>query len=211
MREKPFRLLVLSLILCASSATLAPEVWAQRNSSRSSRAEHSSYYVARGTSLPARMEDTIDSKESREGDRIRARVTGGQFRNSTLEGRVTFIKKSGKLKGQTAINVTFDRIYFPNGESQNIRADIAEVYGEKSVKKVDEEGTVKGGSRGSSTAKRTAGGAAVGAIIGAIAGGGKGAAIGAGVGAAAGAGSNVVRSSDRVKIPKGTEISVRVR
>ncbi len=207
MKARFFSLLLLSLFIF--STFLSPEAWAQRSSSRSS--QRSSYYVARGTILKARMEDTIDSKESREGDRVRARVTGGQFNNSTLEGLVTFIKKSGKLKGQTAINVTFDRIYFPNGESQNIRGDIDQVYGEKSVKKVDEEGTVKGGSRGGSTAKRTAGGAAVGAVIGAIAGGGKGAAIGAGVGAAAGAGSNVVRGSDRVKISKGAEISVRIR
>lgn len=207
MKARFFSLFLLSLFIF--SASLPIEAWAQRGSSRSS--QRSSYYVARGTSLKAIMEDTIDSKESREGDRVRARVTGGQFNNSTLEGRVTFIKKSGKVKGQTAINVTFDRIYFPNGESQNIRGDIAQVYGEKSVKKVDEEGTVKGGSRGGSTAKRTAGGAAVGAVIGAIAGGGKGAAIGAGVGAAAGAGSNVVRGSDRVKISKGAEISVKIR
>lgn len=205
---KVFSVLLLSSLILP---TLSIEVWAQRNSSRSSRVERSSYYVARGTTLRARMEDTIDSKRSREGDRIRARVIGGQFDNSTLEGQVTFIKKSGKLKGQTAINVSFDRIYFPNGDSQRIQGDIAQVYGEKSVKKVDEEGTVKGGSRGSSTAKRTVGGAGVGAVIGAIAGGGKGAAIGAGVGAAAGAGSNVVRGSDQVKISQGTEISVRIR
>ena len=88
-------------------------------------------------------------------------------------------------------------------------AQVVKVYGEDSVKEVDEEGNIKSGSKGKTTAVRTGGGAALGAIVGGIAGGGKGAAIGAAVGAAAGAGSTAIQGSNKVKLESGTEILIR--
>ncbi|MCS6886182.1 MAG: hypothetical protein RMM17_10570 [Acidobacteriota bacterium] len=170
-----------------------------------------SYHVTSGTVLTATLEQTVDSRSSHEGDPVRARISGGKFDGSMLEGRVSYVKNSGKLKGQSVLNITFYRINFPNGRWQNIRGDISFVYGNKTAKNVDEEGSIRGSSRSASTAKRTGGGAAVGAIIGAIAGGGKGAAIGAGVGAAAGAGSNIIRGKDYIRLPEGTKIEVKIR
>ena len=162
--------------------------------------------------MKVRLETTIDSKEAQNGDRFTATVLSpNRFADSTVEGHVTRVQQSGRIKGRTSISMVFDKIRFPNGQTKTMRAEISRIYGEKSVKEVDEEGQVKGSSRGESTAKRTAGGAAVGAVIGAIAGGGKGAAIGAGIGAGAGAGSNVIRGSNKVKLEKGTEMLIRTR
>ncbi|MEW6733227.1 MAG: hypothetical protein AB1489_18005 [Acidobacteriota bacterium] len=166
--------------------------------------------VPRGTQMKVRLEKEIDSREARDGDRFTATVlTPNRYADSTIEGRVTSIKQSGKVKGKTSLALVFDRIRFPNGSTQLIRGEVVRVYGEKSAKEVDDEGKIKSDSRGASTAKRTAGGAAAGAIIGGLIGGGKGAAIGAGVGAGVGAGSNVIRGSNQVKLEEGTEILIR--
>lgn len=168
--------------------------------------------VPRGTQMKIRLDSTIDSQKAKEGDRFKATaVTPSTYADASIEGHVTKVKQSGKLKGQTALVLVFDSIRLTNGESYPLRGDVTKVYGEKSVKQVDEEGNIKGGSRGSSTTKRTVGGAAAGAILGGIIGGGKGAAIGAGIGAAGGAGSNVIRGSDKIKLEEGTEMLVRTR
>lgn len=174
------------------------------------QSKRSTASIPRGTQMRIRLENTIDSKESRNGDRFTATVlTPNRYADATIEGHVAHIKQSGKFKGQTAISLVFDRIRFRNGGSAPLSAQVVKVYGEDSVKEVDEEGEVKGGSRGKTTATRTAGGAALGAVIGGIAGGGKGAAIGAAVGAGVGAGSVFIQGSNRVKLEAGTEVLIR--
>jgi hypothetical protein len=166
--------------------------------------------VARGTQMKIRLETTIDSSEARSGDRFKATVLSPKrYADSTLEGHVTRVKQSGKLKGKTVVNLVFDRILFDEGGSDAMSADVVRIYGNDSAK-VGDEGEIKSGSRGSSTTKRTAGGAVAGAIIGGIAGGGKGAAIGAAIGGGVGAGSNYIRGTSKVKIEEGTEILIRV-
>ena len=165
-----------------------------------------------GTQMKVRLEDEIDSREAKNGDRFKATVlTPSRYADSTIEGHINRVEQSGKIKGRTSLALAFDSIRLPNGQTQGMRGDVVRVYGEKSVKEVDEEGKIQGSSRGSSTAKRTAGGAAAGAILGGIIGGGKGAAIGAGIGAGAGAGSNVIRGSNQVKLERGTEILIKTR
>lgn len=166
--------------------------------------------VPRGTQMKIRLDSTIDSSEARSGDRFKATVlTPKRYADSTLEGHVTRVKQSGKLKGKTVVTLVFDRILFDEGGSDALGAEVTRIYGNESAK-VGDEGEIKSGSRGSSTTKRTAGGAVAGAIIGGIAGGGKGAAIGAAIGGGVGAGSNYIRGTSKVKLEEGTEILIRV-
>jgi len=166
--------------------------------------------IPRGTEIKIRLEDEIDSKKSRDGDRFRATVLSPRnYADATIEGHVAKIDESGKLSGKTELALTFDRIRMRNGESGRMAAQVVKVYGEDSVKEVDEEGNVKSGSKGKTTAVRTGGGAALGAIVGGIAGGGKGAAIGAAIGAGAGAASTAIQGSNKVKLDSGTEILIR--
>jgi hypothetical protein len=163
-----------------------------------------------GTNMKIRLEDTIDTKASQDGDKFKAVVlTPSAYADATIEGHIAKIDKSGKLSGKTELALAFDRIRLRNGENLPIAAQVVTVYGENSAKEVDEEGNVKSGSKGKTTAVRTGGGAAAGAVIGAIAGGGKGAAIGAAIGAAAGAGSTYIQGSNKVKLESGTEILIK--
>jgi hypothetical protein len=160
--------------------------------------------------MKIRLENEIDTKESRDGDRFTATaLSPSRYADATIEGHIARINKSGKLSGKTEVALTFDRIRLRNGQSGRLAAQVVRVYGEDSVKKVDEEGNIESGSRGKTTAVRTGGGAALGAIIGGIAGGGKGAAIGAAVGAGAGVASTAIQGSNKVKIESGTEILIR--
>lgn len=166
--------------------------------------------VPRNTDLKIRINSTIDTKTARKGDRFTATVIDpNRYDGATISGHIAQVDPSGKIKGQTSITLTFDRIRLRNGDSGPFAGQVVKVYDEKSVKEVDEEGTIKSSSRGESTAKRTAGGAAAGAVIGGIIGGGKGAAIGAGAGAGAGAGSNAIRDANRITLDRGTELLIR--
>src|SRR5882672_2974171 len=140
--------------------------------------------IPAGTEIKIRLENEIDTKESRDGDQFTAVVLSPRnYADATIEGHIAKINKSGKLSGKTELALSFDRIHLRNGQSGRMAAQVVRVYGEDSVKKVDEEGNIESGSRGKTTAIRTGGGGALGAIIGGIAGGGKGAAIGAAIGA----------------------------
>ncbi len=192
-------------------ALLIPAAQSQtRRRSTSQRSAARFLPIPRGTEIKIRLEDEIDSKKSRDGDRFRATVLSPRnYADATIEGHVAKIDESGKLSGKTQLALTFDRIRMRNGESGRMAAQVVKVYGEDSVKEVDEEGNVKSGSKGKTTAVRTGGGAALGAIVGGIAGGGKGAAIGAAIGAGAGAASTAIQGSNKVKLDSGTEILIR--
>jgi hypothetical protein len=188
----------------------SPEILAQTRKKTTSSVAKKTNNVPRGTQMKIRLESTIDSSEARSGDRFKATVLSPKrYADSTLEGHVTRVKQSGKLKGKTVVNLVFDRIQFDEGGSDTLGAEVVRIYGNDSAK-VGDEGEIKSGSRGDSTTKRTAGGAVAGAIIGGIAGGGKGAAIGAAIGGGVGAGSNYIRGTSKVKIEEGTEILIRV-
>ena len=197
-------------VFCLALLIPAAQSQTRRRSSTQRTAQRSVLPIPTGTEVKIRLENDIDTKESRDGDRFTAVVLSPKtYADATIEGHIAKIDKSGKLTGKTELSLAFDRIRLRNGESRRMAAQVVKVYGEDSAKEVDEEGNVKSGSKGKTTAVRTGGGAALGAIIGGIAGGGKGAAIGAGVGAAAGAGSTYIQGSNKVKLDRGTEILIR--
>jgi len=197
-------------VFCLALLIPAAQSQTRKKSSTQRAATRSALPVPTGTEMKIRLENEIDTKESKDGDRFTATVLSpSRYADATIEGHIAKINKSGKLSGKTELALAFDRIRLSNGESGRMAAQVVRVYGEDSAKEVDEEGNVKSGSKGKTTAVRTGGGAALGAIVGGIAGGGKGAAIGAAVGAAAGAGSTYIQGSSKVKLESGTEILIK--
>jgi len=163
-----------------------------------------------GTNLKIRIEDTLSSKDSRVGDRFRATVLDPvRFNEATLNGHISSIVKSGKIKGRTSMNLAFNSIELPDGRKGVLHGYVTRVYGSDSGR-ADQEGGVESGSRSKQAIKRGGIGAAAGAIIGGIAGGGKGAAIGLILGGAGGAGSLAIQGSKELKIESGTEMLVHV-
>jgi hypothetical protein len=163
-----------------------------------------------GTNLKIRLNDTLSSKESRTGDKFTATVMDPvRFNEATLHGHVRSIVKSGKVKGKTTMNLSFDSIDMPDGEHGVLHGYVSRVYGSESGR-TDEEGGVESESRGKQTVKRSGVGATAGAILGGIMGGGKGAAIGLILGGAAGAGSLAIKGSKELRLESGTEMLIHV-
>ena len=200
-------LLVLGLVL-----GLAPFALAQTKPSikRRTPVKRVVPLVPVGTDLKVRINDTLSSKDSRIGDRFTATVIDpSRFDEARINGHISSIQKSGKIKGRTSMNLAFDSIELRDGRRGVMHGYVTRVYGEGSGR-ADNEGGVESGSRGKQTAKRAGIGATVGAIVGGIAGGGKGAAIGLIIGGAGGAGSLEINGSKELKIESGTEMLVHV-
>jgi hypothetical protein len=163
-----------------------------------------------GTDLKVRINDTLSSKESRIGDRFTATVIDpSRFDEARVNGHISSIQKSGKVKGRTSMNLAFDSVVLRDGRRGVLHGYVTRVYGDDAGK-ADNEGGVESGSRTKQSVKRAGIGATVGAIVGGIAGGGKGAAIGLIIGGAGGAGSLAVQGSKELKIESGTEMLVHV-
>lgn len=166
--------------------------------------------VPAGTDLKVRINDTLSSKDSRIGDRFTATVISPtRFDEARVNGHISSIQKSGKIKGRTSMNLAFDSIELRDGRRGVMHGYVTRVYGSDSGR-ADNEGGVESKSRTNQTVKRAGIGATVGAIVGGIAGGGKGAAIGLIIGGAGGAGSLAINGSKELKIESGTEMLVRV-
>jgi len=200
-------LLILSLVL-----GLAPFALAQTKPGMKKRtpAKRAVPLVPVGTDLKVRINDTLSSKDSRIGDRFTATVIDpSRFDEARVNGHISSIQKSGKIKGRTSMNLAFDSVELRDGRKGLLHGYVTRVYGSDSGR-ADNEGGVESSSRTKQSVKRAGIGATVGAIVGGIAGGGKGAAIGLIIGGAGGAGSLAVQGSKELKIESGTEMLVHV-
>ena len=176
------------------------------------------YTIPDGTRIQAKLESTLNSLTNLQGDRFSAKVTEpimvqGKLvipAGTTLEGRVAEVKQASRARGRGEINLTYERLIFPNGVSETIVASAAELS-ETQKEQIDrKEGTIKGESSRKRDATVVSGGAAAGAGVGAIAGGGKGAAIGAGVGGLIGLADSLRRKGKEVELPAGTKMIIRL-
>ena len=162
-----------------------------------------------GTNLKIRLNETLSSKESRAGDKFTATALDPvRFNEATIHGHIRSITKSGKVKGNTSMNLSFDSIDLPDGRHGVLHGYVTKVYASNA--KTDEEGGVQSEGRGKQTLKRAGVGATAGAILGGIVGGGKGAGIGLILGGAGGAGSLAIKGSKELKIESGTEMLIHV-
>lgn len=205
-KQQAIILAVLTIVALAGTASVA----SAQTKRRTTTTRRAAPLVPVGTDLKIRINDTLSSKDSRVGDRFTATVIDpDRFDEARVNGHISSIRKSGKVKGRTSMNLAFDSIELRDGRRGVLRGYVTRVYGDDSGR-ADNEGGVESGSRTNQTIKRTGIAAAAGAIIGGIAGGGKGAAIGLIVGGAGGAGSLAVQGSKELKIESGTEMLVHV-
>lgn len=158
--------------------------------------------VPAGTSIPVRINQTLDSGTTQEGATFSGVVSSNVLvdgdvvipAGSSVSGRVIEVHEAAHYKGSSLLSIEITTIR-RRGEPIHVSS---EPY------------TLEGKGRGKNTAEKVGGGAAVGAILGGIFGGGKGAAIGAGVGAGAGGVANGVTRGQQVSIPSETVIRFRL-
>jgi hypothetical protein len=159
--------------------------------------------IPRGTRLRVRLDQTLDTRRTRVGDRFTATLSAPLLVNSDtvlpagtrLRGHVTASAASGRLQGRARIGIMLDSFH-ARGRDHAIRTSGVERVGAAHKKR---NGVLIGG------------GAGLGAAIGAIAGGGKGAAIGALAGAGAGTAGAAATGKEELTLPAETSLVFTLR
>src|SRR5882724_8012417 len=73
-------------------------------------------FIPRDSVLVIELQSTISTDVSRQGDPFQARVTSpNEFAGAIVEGRVSRIKRSGKVKGSSQLQLSFDSIRMEDG------------------------------------------------------------------------------------------------
>ena len=165
-------------------------------------AERSTAVIPRGTRLTVRINESLDTRITKPGERFTAVLTqpvsvdGGTVlpTGTTFSGRVTTSADSGRMKGRAVIAVTLDSFRLRGGQHPIDTNSVQRVSSAHKNRNVALIG----------------GGAGLGAAIGAIAGGGKGAAIGAVAGAGAGTAGAAATGKKHVQITAETLLTFRL-
>ncbi len=192
------------------NSTTAPDNSASNNPPRPTM--NGSWTIPGNTVLTLELLTPLSSDVTQRGDRFQAQVTEpAQYAGALVDGRVTQVKRSGKVKGQSELQLTFDQIRSPDNRVANLHAVLVEIIpmsGDEAGE-VDPEGGVKGRSTTKDDVAKVGAATGIGAIIGAIAGGGKGAAIGAAIGGGIGTGGVLSQRGKDIRLERGQQLRIR--
>jgi hypothetical protein len=195
------------LIVLASASALPAGIWPTAGMTQSG----TPFGVPQWTCLRIRMDDTLTSEYSMEGDPFGATVMdAGDYQGARVYGTIRTIDNSGRFRGHTTMILVFNRLVTPDGRRAPISAEIVRLYHAPSGEFVDVEGAIESGGRGKNTFIDTGIGAGAGALLGGIFGGGRGAGIGSVVGGLAGLGSTGFSGPQVIKLDRGLEMLIRV-
>ncbi len=167
--------------------------------------------IPRNTILALELLTPVSTDASLRGDRIQAKVIEpAEYADYIVEGRISQVRRPGKVKGVAELQLAFDQIRSPDNRVATLHAELLEVTpmgGENT--EVDAEGGVKGPDSRKDDATKVGAAAGIGAIIGAIAGGGKGAAIGAAIGGGAGTAGVMTQRGKDIRLERGQQLKIR--
>jgi hypothetical protein len=169
-------------------------------------------YIPKDTIMSVELLTNLSTEASQQGDRFQARVLEpAEYEGAMIDGRVTRVKRPGRVKGTAQLQLSFDQIRLPDNRWANLEAQVIEVVdmGGSGGGDVDEEGGVKGRSSTKDDIVKIGAGTGIGAVIGAILGGGHGAAIGAVIGGAIGTGGAISSRGNEIRLPRGQQLKIR--
>jgi len=170
-------------------------------------------FIPRDSILVVELQSSLSSDSTQIGDRFEARVVEpGEFAGAIVEGRVTCVKRPGKVKGNAELQLSFESIRTADNRSASMRADVIDVVdmgNRDGAGTVDSEGGVKGRDSTRDDVSRVGAATGIGAVIGAIFGGGKGAAIGAAVGGSMGTAGVLTQRGKDVRLERGQRLRIR--
>jgi len=169
--------------------------------------------IPRDTVMRVELLTNLSTDATQKGDRFQARVIEpSEYQGAILDGRVTQVKRPGRVKGDAQLQLTFEQIRLPDSRWTNLSAQVIEVVHNntsKGIGDVDSEGGVHGQDSTRSDVTKVGAAAGIGALIGAIAGGGKGAAIGAAIGAGVGTSGVIAEQGEDIYLRQGQELKIR--
>lgn len=173
--------------------------------------------VPAGTQIPLKLEQGISTKSAKVGDAVYARTVFPITANDRIvipagtyvQGRISEIKRPGRVKGRAEFLMHFTTMIFHSGYTVMLPGAVENLPGSEKQTVKDKEGTVQqNGSKGKDvgTVAKTAGeGAVVGAIVDR---GARGAGIGGGAGAAVGLASVLLTRGPEATLPSGTNVLI---
>jgi hypothetical protein len=183
----------------------------QPNPNTTTAAPSGSLAIPRNTILALELLTPLSTDASQRGDRLQARVVEpAEYAGYIVDGRVSQVKRPGKVKGVAQLQLAFDQIRSPDNRTAPLHAELIEVtpMGSEDTE-IDTEGGVKGRDSTKDDAAKVGAASGVGAIIGAIAGGGKGAAIGAIIGGGAGTAGVMTQRGKDIRLERGQRLKIR--
>jgi len=185
---------------------------ANDNSNVSAPVQTGSLTIPRNTILGLELLTPLSTDVSQRGDHFEARVTEpAEYAGAIVEGRVSQVKRPGKVKGVAQLQLSFEQIRTPDNRVTSLHAELVEVVPmtPDGPSDVDAEGGVKGRDSTKDDAAKIGAASGIGAIIGAIAGGGSGAAIGAIIGGGAGTAGVMSQRGKDIRLDRGQQIKIR--
>lgn len=169
--------------------------------------------IPRDSILLVELLSPLSTDVTQRGDRFEARVIEPrELDGAIVEGRVSRVKRPGKVKGVAELQLDFRTIQMPDRRVSDFSADVVEVIpmsGHDEVGNIDPEGGVRGRDSTKDDVSKVGAATGIGAIIGAIAGGGKGAAIGAAIGGGVGAGGVLSQRGKDIRLDRGQQLRIR--
>ena len=213
------------LILLAGTWAMAQQIEEQSDSARQAgdrtqpamSVSNGKITVPAGTQIPLRLKQAISTKNAKPGDAVYAETNFPITWNDRVvipagtyvQGRISEVKRPGRVKGRAEVLMHFTSLVFPSGYTAVLPGAVENLPGAENQTVKGEEGTVQqNGSKGKDA--RTVGEvAATGATIGGLAGQGlKGAAIGGGMGAATGLAIGLLTRGNDIMLPEGTSVQM---
>jgi len=173
--------------------------------------------VPAGTQIPLKLAQGISTKSAKVGDAVYAQTVFPITANDRIvipagtyvQGRISDIKRPGRVKGRAEFLMHFTTMIFHSGYTVMLPGAVENLPGSEKQTVRDKEGTIQQDStkgKDVGTVAKTAGdGAVVGAIVDR---GVRGAGIGGGAGAAVGLASVLLTRGPDVHLPAGTSVLI---
>src|SRR5579859_3868101 len=210
-------------VVSAPPATPAPGATALAPASAEPAADPHTLLVPANTTIPLALRSAINSRTAYAGQAVycdtvypivvknRVVIPVGSY----VKGRVTEVRRPGRVKGKAQLGLRFDEITLPNGVTKSLRATLSGFGGSGNEGFNRREGKIQGESSKGKDAEVILVSGAEGAGIGAVAGiSGRHSGVGAGAGGAAGALGGLVyvlaSRGKEVVLPSGTDIELQL-
>src|SRR5262245_19701352 len=169
--------------------------------------------VPAGTVIPVTLTTRISTKNAKDGDGVYGKTAFPITINnnivipegSNVKGKITEIRRPGRVKGKAELTLSFQTLVVPSGITVPIYTSLRGAGGSGERKG---EATIQGDSSKTDDAKTVGTAGAEGGLIGVIANGGKGAAVGGAGGAAVGTAAVLLTRGKDLVLEPGTTIEV---
>jgi Bacterial conjugation TrbI-like protein len=169
--------------------------------------------VPAGTVIPVTLITRISTKTAKDGDGIYGKtafpITVDNNivipEGSHVKGKISEIRRPGRVKGKAELTVSFQTLVLPSGITVPIYTSLRGAGGAGERKG---EATIQGDSSKTDDAKTVGKAGATGGLIGVIANGGKGGAVGGAGGAAVGTAAVLLTRGKDLVLEPGTTIEV---